>query len=101
MTATTTTKKPRKKTDFEPEEVPPPDPKTLKECLQEAGGFPFAARAIRESGLPDEYWCLGEEIRCTGWADRARTIVMTDPRAANRRGTRVDVPKWLLLGHKT
>lgn len=76
-----------------------PEPKTLEECLQEAGGFPFVARAVAPSTkLYQLVLPVGTEARM----DR-RGKVYPDFFISEELGSRVDATnrRWTLVGHRT
>jgi hypothetical protein len=81
-----------------------PEAKTLEECLQEAGGFPFVARVIEPgSGLGGGAWSIGAEVRFTkdlGLGSIGRPIFAPAP-TLRADGTVADYPRWFLVGHRT
>lgn len=83
-------------------------PKSLQECLHEAGGFPFAARAVVDltcSGVYEIGDCVGDDIRVLCTHSRDAEFFNTDTIAAESGYTTVSRPRsvkrWQLLGHKT
>lgn len=83
-----------------------PEPKTLEECLWEAGGFPFVARAVRVvERKPDDTVnpvAVGAEVRLTKIREdglfRAPDL---DPDRARSMALDPSVRRWFLVGHKT
>ena len=82
-----------------------PEPKTLEECLQEAGGFPFVARTVSTLDSTQQQvgtWMIpvGTEWQFTGW--HTSMPGMIGPEAyANGKWVTPTVRRWVLVGHRT
>jgi hypothetical protein len=81
-----------------------PRPKTLKECLIEAGGFPFSAKAIIQ--VPNAVWPVGIELQLIAqredWDENTPVFISIPEKATeDTEGVIANVARWQLLGHKT
>jgi hypothetical protein len=102
-TQKTRAKKP--KIDFASMAAPKAEkPRTLAECLAEAGGFPFAARAVAECPAPatnPEVLPVGTEMRF----DEESRLAPGYYRDSGGRSQDLEVDstvrRWALLGHRT
>jgi hypothetical protein len=100
-----TTKKP--KIDFEQyTESKDPEPKTLLECYEEAGGFPFVAKALSHSPDSEDnpYSLAGSEFRAIGMAPNGGIVSDKHPYSYTNNGARyrakATIPvykRWTLL----
>ncbi len=85
-----------------------PELKTLEECLEEAGGFPFVARALSRGNNPDSpYYMAGSEFRAIGRCPNKHIKdgpgIVSDT-TSNEEFCCWDSGskrRWTLVGHKT